>query len=80
MAGIKARSRPRVRSVNFRRVWWWVLREAAVRIWFPYASDPYSSRALRRRLCGAQRSTILAISARWLALHPERRTWPPQSP
>lgn len=77
MAGIRARSRPRIRSANFRRLYFVLVREAAFRILLPHGSVPSTERALRRLLLVSSRGRILSAGVRQLELYPERRTWPP---
>ena len=77
MAGIRARRRPRVRSVNFRRLKYVLVREAALAIMFPYGPVQLCARRERGLLLRFGEGRILAAARATLELHPERRYWPP---
>jgi hypothetical protein len=77
MAGVRPRRRPRKRSVNFRRLRWVLTREAAFRILRPLG-DPYRGAApLRRQLAQRDTHAVSVLAGVVLALHPDRRIWPP---
>ncbi len=76
MAGVGRRRRPRVRSVNFRRLKWCLVREAALRIICPGAMTPFQEQQLRARLNALDVDRVLVRAGVVLALHPERREWP----
>jgi len=76
MAGVRARRRPRRTSVNFRRLYWVLLREAALRVLAPELVDAPHWPELRH-LLARQRSHHVLHVARLLLYHrPERRAWP----
>jgi len=77
MAGVRARSRPRRRSVNFRRLWWVLVREAALRIFAPDVESFEYQLPLRSLLCRHQNGRVVHAAGLVLALHPERAGWPP---
>jgi hypothetical protein len=77
MAGVRARFRPRKRSVNFRRLWWVLTREAALRILDPSIPHDERSCALRLHLRERDTTRVRIVAGIVLALHPERRWWPP---
>ena len=79
MAGIRARSRPRKKSTNFRRVRWWLLREAAFNVIYPHAVPRIDARSLRAFLLSQPQWRIERYVEVALRLHPERRYWPPGS-
>jgi hypothetical protein len=77
MPSMRARQRPRKRSVNFRRLWWVVTREAALRILCPDLLPESYNVEVRRQLCTTRLDRIRAVTGVLLAMHPERRVWPP---
>ncbi len=77
MAGIRARSRPRVRSANFRRVRYVLIREAAFRVFFPEGASTPQAAYFRRVMLRSANQRIIDAAERVLALWPERRSWPP---
>lgn len=77
MAGIRARSRPRIRSANFRRLRYVLVREAAFRIFFPTGAVSPQASHFKRVMLRAANQRIIDTAARVLALWPERRVWPP---
>jgi hypothetical protein len=77
MAGVAARARPRRSSVNFRRLKWCLVREAAFRILFPDPLDADRELAVRRRLNALDSDRVAARAGVALRLHPERSSWPP---
>lgn len=80
MAGIRPRARPRQRSVNFRRLWWVLTREAALRILDPTVDHNDRSHHLRLELRRRDTTRVRTVAGIVLALHPERQTWPPTPP
>lgn len=76
MAGVGLRRRPRIRSVNFRRLRYVLVREAALRILAPSPASFRHEVMLRSQLCRRQLGNVLTVAGMVLALHPERRTWP----
>jgi len=79
MAGIRARRRPRVRSVNFRRLRWVLVREAAFRIFFPHGSTHGNVRAYRHPFAVTDTDKVIRHAELLLVMHPERRMWPPST-
>jgi hypothetical protein len=72
----RRRQRPRDRSVNFRSLWWVVLREAALRIAYP-ASLGAASEPQARVACTVKRSALVReVCGAIIAARPERRYWP----
>jgi hypothetical protein len=77
MAGVRARSYPRQRSVNFRRLWWIMVREAALHIIAPDAPPWPKDCEYRVQLYRRETHRVRTVAGIVLALYPERRTWPP---
>jgi hypothetical protein len=77
VSGIRARTRPRKRSVNFRRFKWVLLREAALRILAPDLYADGAPTLLRTQLANRDTYRVSVLAGVVLALHPERRVWPP---
>ena len=73
MAGIRARRRPRVWSVNFRRLRYVLIREAAFMVLSAHLRPPESPASLRRYLALEDRQRIERMVAdalhRWPELH-----------
>lgn len=72
----RARKRPRVHSVNFRVLWWVLLREAALRVIYP-SSVGAASEGQARRLCSSKDSrAVRGIAESMLRFKPERQQFP----
>jgi len=80
MAGIRRRSRPRDRSVNLRRFTYVLVREAAVRIFFPTGVETANVKSYRALLMRSSHGRIVEQANDMLRIHPERRYWPPARP
>jgi hypothetical protein len=80
MAGVRARRRPRRQSVNFRRLWWVLTRQAALCILCPDAGEFALRYALRRELARRDTARVRTVAGIVLALYPERQMWPPPRP
>jgi hypothetical protein len=77
MAGVRARAYPRQRSVNFRRLWWVALREAALHVIAPDAGSWPRDAEYRVQLYRRESHRVRTVAGILLALYPERRHWPP---
>jgi hypothetical protein len=73
MAGVRPRNRPRKRSVNFRRVWRVVLREAALNIVLQRGQWYSTCAELRAHLWRLDNYEVRALATRALTLEPGRR-------
>jgi hypothetical protein len=73
MAGVRPRNRPRKRSVNFRRVWRVVLREAALQIVLQRGPLHWTCGEIRAHLWRLDNYEVRALAARALAFDPRRR-------
>jgi hypothetical protein len=72
----RRRSRPRVHSVNFRSLWWVLLREAVLRVAYP-SSMGAASEGQARQTCTSRESWKLrAVGEYLLRVRPERRFFP----
>lgn len=80
MAGIGRRRRPRVRSVNFRRFRWVLVREAAYRVFYPSGSTHPNANHHKYQFAITDTDKVVRHAETLLALHPERRYWPPSLP
>jgi hypothetical protein len=76
VSGIRARRRPRKKSVNFRRLRWVLVREAAVRIIAPDLAGDGMPHLLRFQLTRRDTYAVAKLAGVVLALHPERQVWP----
>lgn len=71
----RPRKRPRVRSVNFRVLWWLIAREAAWSILWPGAGPARRPEA-RHWLVTAGTGYLRRFCERFLREHPQRRYYP----
>lgn len=77
MAGIRRRSRPRKRSFNLRRLRYVLVREAAFRIFYPNGTTHPNAVHYKHQFVITPTDKVVAHASTLLALHPERRYWPP---
>jgi hypothetical protein len=79
MSGPIARRRsPRIGSLTFRRLWWVLVRETALRVLYPWVAE--SSRDVHQRafLSRSRTDHIRLAVERALASAPERALFPPR--
>lgn len=75
MAGLRRRRRPRVESVNYRRLWWVLTREAALRICHGSSLGTPSERHARLYCSSPDTAALVGIVGLLLIARPERRWW-----
>jgi len=83
MAGIRARRRPRRKSINFRRLGWVLEREAALAILWPHYIGTPNEKAAREEVSTARpdalhRGTRLVL-AKLVTVGPPRNPLPPST-
>lgn len=72
----RPRRRPRDRSVNFRTLWWVLLREAAVRVCYRRSMGTGAEHQARLACSGRESAVIRKITEGILRERPERRYFP----
>lgn len=72
----RARRRPRVRSVTFRRLGWVLLREVALRVLYPVSIGSASEGVARRGLADAESRMIRGAVGHVLRVRPDRSRFP----
>jgi hypothetical protein len=75
---IRRRLRPRAGSFTFRRLWWVLVREAALRVLFPAPPDRSHETYWRAHLLRQRTDRIRVAAEQALRLEPARRFWPPR--
>lgn len=73
---IARRRRPRLRSVNWRRVFYLVRLEAALHVMFPAPLGPESERLCRLQILDTEPRNLAATVDKLLRYEPRRRYWP----
>jgi hypothetical protein len=77
---IGPRRRPRKRSHTYHRFWWWLAREAALRVIYPSAIGTAAEAVARKQLIGPDTHRIRALAELVLQQYPARRHWPGDRP
>jgi hypothetical protein len=71
----RARLRPRRKSVNFRSLWWVVVREASLRVLFPSQIGSTAEHNARATCCDPDTAALNRCVGAVLEARPERRYW-----
>jgi len=72
----RPRRRPRVQSVNFRTLWWVLLREAVLRVAYPSSIGAASEGSARNSCSSSDSARIRWLGEHILLARPERRYFP----